>query len=228
MNPAARPDPSARRWVRLPMLIAAVPPVAARAQAERGASPSMNLAGSERGQLVIAWETPDPPPRDCRVGWANVHPDGGGTTLTLDNLTPGPDYKVQLRPRCHNEDRQHPGQGRPAGGTHRAHCGPEPAGKVHNPLPPPRWGHTTGADVCGLPPADRRVELGRGGCAGVPGDRFAAVDPGGGSSVLMASTRPDPGDHALPEAAPATRPPQTDISLPAGPAGNSLHEVQAA
>ena len=74
--------PSASR-TRLPILIAAWlfiiaatvtmssgPPGTAQAQAERGAIPSLNLASSEPGQLVITWETPEPTPTDYRVRWS--------------------------------------------------------------------------------------------------------------------------------------------------------------
>ena len=74
--------PTASR-TRLPILIAAWLfiiaatvtmssglPGTAQAQAERGAIPSLNLASSEPGQLVITWETPDPAPTDYRLRWA--------------------------------------------------------------------------------------------------------------------------------------------------------------
>ena len=98
-------------------------PGTAQAQAERGAIPSLNLASTEPGQLVITWETPDPAPTDYRVRWAptnenflsyrdvnevergNLYPLGDVTTLTLDNLTPGDSYKVQMRSRYYNADR---------------------------------------------------------------------------------------------------------------------------
>ena len=127
--------PSARR-TRLPILIAAWLfiiaatvtmssglPRTAQAQAERGAIPSLNLASSEPGQLVITWETPDPAPTDYRLRWApatgdflsykdvnevergNLYPLGDVTTLTVDNLTPGDSYKVQMRSRYYNADR---------------------------------------------------------------------------------------------------------------------------
>ena len=98
-------------------------PGTAQAQAERGAIPSLNLASGEPGQLVISWETPDPAPTDYRIRWANTdlgwpswsgtneteraneYPLGGVTTLTLNNLTPGDSYKVQMRSRYYNADR---------------------------------------------------------------------------------------------------------------------------
>ena len=124
-------DPSDGR-ARLPILIAALLLVAsmafigsgiagtAQAQAERGAIPSLNLASSEPGQLVITWETPEPAPTDYRLSWAysslgflsykdanetqraNVYPAGDDTTLTLNNLSPGQDYKVLLRARYYD------------------------------------------------------------------------------------------------------------------------------
>ena len=98
-------------------------PGAVQAQAERGAIPSLTLHSSEPGQLVITWETPDPAPTDYRLTWAptsenflsyrddnetqrgNLYPLGDVTTLTLNNLTPGDSYKVQMRSRYYNADR---------------------------------------------------------------------------------------------------------------------------
>ena len=135
MNAAARRDPSARGWVGLSVLIAALLLVAgvvltgsglaapADAQAEAGAISSLTLVSNEPGQLVITWETPNPAPTDYRIRWANasmgfpsynapnepergnVHPAGDANTLTLDNLTPGENYKVQIRARYYNADR---------------------------------------------------------------------------------------------------------------------------
>ena len=127
--------PTASR-TRLPILIAAWLfiiaatvtmssglPGTAQAQAERGAIPSLNLASSEPGQLVITWETPDPAPTDYRLRWAptsenflsyrdvnevergNLYPLGDVNTLTLNNLTPGDSYKVQMRSRYYNANR---------------------------------------------------------------------------------------------------------------------------
>ena len=135
MNAAARRDPSARGWVRLSILIAALLLVAAmvlsvsglagtaQGQAESGAIPSVALDSNEPGQLVITWQAPDPAPTDYRIRWANAsmgfpsynapnepergnsHPAGDANTLTLNDLTPGENYKVQIRARYYNADR---------------------------------------------------------------------------------------------------------------------------
>ena len=109
--------------VTIALLITYIPNVPAMAQAKNGAIPSLALASSEPGQLVITWETPDPAPTDYRVRWAptsenflsyrddneaqrgNLYPLGDVTTLTLSNLTPGESYKVQIRSRYYNADR---------------------------------------------------------------------------------------------------------------------------
>ena len=98
-------------------------PGVVQAQAERGAIPSLNLASNAPGQLIITWETPDPAPTDYRLTWAptsenflsyrddnetqrgNLYPLGDVNTLTLNNLTPGDSYKVQMRSRYYNADR---------------------------------------------------------------------------------------------------------------------------
>ena len=120
---------------RLPILIAVLMLLAsmvfmgsaltgtAQAQDEHGAIPSMALASGEPGQLVITWEAPSPAPTDYRIRWANTdlgwpswsgtneteraneYPLGGVTTFTLSGLTPGDDYKVQIRSRYYNADR---------------------------------------------------------------------------------------------------------------------------
>ena len=135
MNAAARRDPSAGGWVRLSILIAALLLVAglafigsgmtgtAQGQAESGAIPSLTLDSNEPGQLVITWGTPEQAPTDYRLSWAyssldfpsyrdsneaekgNLYPAGDATTLTLNDLTPGEEYKVQLRARYYNADR---------------------------------------------------------------------------------------------------------------------------
>ena len=135
MNAAARRAPSARGWVGLSILIAALLLVAAmvlsvsglagtaQGQAGSGAIPSVALVSNEPGQLVITWQAPDPAPTDYRIIWThtsldylsykdsneaergNVYPVGGVTTLTLNDLTPGENYKVQIRARYYNADR---------------------------------------------------------------------------------------------------------------------------
>ena len=127
-------DPSPGR-ARFPVLIAAWLLIAAtvlivagltetaHAQAEPGTMPSFTLSSKEAGQLVINWGTPDPAPTDYRLRWANaslgylsysdeseadrgnLHPAGGATQVTLNDLTPGETYKVQLRARYYNADR---------------------------------------------------------------------------------------------------------------------------
>ena len=95
----------------------------AHAQGEHGEIPSITLDSNQPGQLVITWETPDPAPTDYRIRWAradlnflswngtneaeraNEEPDGAATTRTLNNLTPGENYKVQMRARYYNADR---------------------------------------------------------------------------------------------------------------------------
>ena len=95
----------------------------AQAQGASDAIPSMELASSNPGQLVITWATPEQAPTDYRIRWANTdqgwpswsgtneaergneYPLDGVTTLTLSGLTPGDDYKVQIRSRYYNADR---------------------------------------------------------------------------------------------------------------------------
>ena len=98
-------------------------PAPAHAQAGNDSIPSLTLHSTEPGQLIITWETPDPAPTDYRLRWANTdlgwpswsgtneteraneYPLGGVTSLTLNNLTPGDSYKVQMRSRYYNSDR---------------------------------------------------------------------------------------------------------------------------
>ena len=67
--------------------------------------------------MVIIWETPEPTPTDYRVRWSptnakflsykddneaergNLYPLSGVNTLTVNNLTPGEEYKVHMRSR---------------------------------------------------------------------------------------------------------------------------------
>ena len=92
-------------------------PGAVQAETERGAIPSLTLESSKPGQMVIIWETPEPTPTDYRVRWSptnakflsykddneaergNLYPLSGVNTLTVNNLTPGEEYKVHMRSR---------------------------------------------------------------------------------------------------------------------------------
>ena len=94
-----------------------------QAQGTSGVIPSINLDSNEAGQLIITWATPEQEPTDYRLMWANTnlgfpsyknpneaeraneYPIGDVTTLTLSNLTPGDNYKVQMRSRYYNADR---------------------------------------------------------------------------------------------------------------------------
>ena len=114
-EPAPTPEPTPA-----PTLEPTPAPTPTPEPAADGAIPSLNLASSEPGQLVITWETPEPAPTDYRLSWAqaslgflsykdanetqraNVYPAGDDTTLTLNNLTPGQDYKVLLRARYYD------------------------------------------------------------------------------------------------------------------------------
>ena len=73
--------------------------------------------------MVVTWEIPETTPTDYRISWAQsslnfpsykdsngpekgtLYPLGSETTLTLDNLTPGVDYKIHMRARYYNADR---------------------------------------------------------------------------------------------------------------------------
>ena len=98
-------------------------PAPAHAQAGNDSIPSLTLDSNEPGQLVINWQAPEQAPTDYRIRWANSsigfpsynspneaergneYPLAGVTTLTLNNLTPGDSYKVQIRSRYYNADR---------------------------------------------------------------------------------------------------------------------------
>ena len=127
-------------------------PTSTPAPADHGVIQGLSLASSEPGQLVVTWEIPETTPTDYRISWAqsslsfpsyndsngpqkgNLSPLGSETTLTLDNLTPGVDYKIHMRARYYNADRSEhlssgpwtdasdpTGQGPPASGAHRSH-----------------------------------------------------------------------------------------------------------
>ena len=109
--------------VAVALFISYGPAVPTMAQAGPGAITSVTLDSHQPGQLVITWETPDPAPTDYRVSWAhtslgflsykdsneaqraNVYPAAGVNTLTINDLTPGDTYKVQMRSRYYNADR---------------------------------------------------------------------------------------------------------------------------
>ena len=99
------------------------PAVPAMAQTQHGTIPLVSLASNNPGQLTITWQAPAEAPTDYRIRWAksdlrwlswngvneaergNEEPLAGVTSLTLDNLTPGGTYKVQMRSRYYNASR---------------------------------------------------------------------------------------------------------------------------
>ena len=98
-------------------------PAPAHAQAASDSIPSLTLDSNQPGQLVITWQPPQQAPTDYRIRWtntnlnwlswkdddeaqrANEYPPAGVTTITLNDLTPGDTYKVQMRSRYYNADR---------------------------------------------------------------------------------------------------------------------------
>ena len=95
----------------------------AQAQVSNDSIPSLTLDSNQTGQLVITWQPPQQSPTDYRIRWtntnlnwlswkdtnepqrANEYPLAGVTTITLNDLTPGDTYKVQMRSRYYNADR---------------------------------------------------------------------------------------------------------------------------
>ena len=116
--PTADPEPSPTQ-TPIPTQTPTSTPVPANQDVIQG----LSLASSEPGQLVITWEIPETTPTDYRVRWAredlnflswngtneaeraNEETNGSETALTLSDLTPGEDYKVQMRARYYNADR---------------------------------------------------------------------------------------------------------------------------
>ena len=87
------------------------------AQEERGSIPNLILSSDNPGEIVIAWDTPDPEPSDYRVSrapegesmasWSeangpdrsNDHPSGASRSYTLNGLPEGTGYRVSIRAR---------------------------------------------------------------------------------------------------------------------------------
>ena len=82
---------------------------------------SLTLASDNAGQLAITWTDPSEHPTDYRISWApadedylsyseentsrrgNSYPAGSATSLTLNDLPGGVNYKVIMRARYHDE-----------------------------------------------------------------------------------------------------------------------------
>ena len=94
------------------------------AQAEEPAGSINNqlVSSPDPGQLVVTWESPTQTPTDYRVRWAPANQDylsysvdntsergsayPEATTLTVDNLPTGTEYKVQVRARYYEGQHQ--------------------------------------------------------------------------------------------------------------------------
>ena len=88
---------------------------AAQAQDDRGAISNLSASSANPGQLVVAWDAPSEAPTDYRVRWAPSDQDylsfseantaergsayPSGTSHTVNDLTAGASYKVQVRAR---------------------------------------------------------------------------------------------------------------------------------
>ena len=88
---------------------------AVQAQQEQGAISHLSVSSPDPGQLVVTWNAPAETPTDYRVRWTPSNQDylaytedntserGSAypevTTLTVDNLPTGVEYKVQVRAR---------------------------------------------------------------------------------------------------------------------------------
>ena len=95
---------------------------AVHAQNSQGAISNLSVLSPGPGQLVATWSAPGETPTDYRMRWApsgqdylsysesNTSERGSAysevPTLTVDNLTAGADYKVQVRARYHDGQHQ--------------------------------------------------------------------------------------------------------------------------
>ena len=79
----------------------------------------VTLTSGSPGTLVVSWNAPSPAPTDYRVRWApvesdylswkddnetdrgNAYPAAAATSLTLNGLSEGTEFKVQARARYH-------------------------------------------------------------------------------------------------------------------------------
>ena len=91
---------------------------AAQAQQARGEMSAPTLTSDAPGALVISWELPTPTPSDYRIDWAksgedytswrveegHAFPEGTETTVTIEGLDPGVEYKVRMRARYNKGD----------------------------------------------------------------------------------------------------------------------------
>ena len=76
------------------------------------------LTSDTPGAIVVSWEIPSPEPSDYRIDWAksgedytswrvdegHVYPAGTETTVTIEGLEAGVEYKVRMRARYHAGD----------------------------------------------------------------------------------------------------------------------------
>ena len=76
------------------------------------------LASDTAGTIVVSWEIPSPAPSDYRVDWAksseaytswrvdagHLYPAGTATTVTIEGLEAGVEYKVRMRARYNAGD----------------------------------------------------------------------------------------------------------------------------
>ncbi len=90
----------------------------ARAQAQDGVMNAPTLTSDEPGTLVVSWELPSPEPSDYRIDWAksgedytswkvdegHAYPAGTETTVTIEGLEAGAEYKVRMRARYNQGD----------------------------------------------------------------------------------------------------------------------------